>query len=153
MRHATITRFIVLIFLCLGVTCTTAMAQQGMEAEILTLINKHRAKKGLSPLQYNAAIAQASEKHSRNMASGRIPMGHSGFDERTDRLIKDIKGADAAAENVAYGAKTAERVVEMWLDSKGHRKNIEGNYNLTGIGVVRNRKGVLYYTQIFIHKK
>ena len=47
----------------------------------------------------------------------------------------------------------AKQVVNMWLNSDGHRKNIEGNYNLTGIGVVKGKDGALYFTQIFVNKK
>ncbi len=36
-----------------------------------------------------------------------------------------------------------------WLRSPGHRENIEGAYDLTGIGVARSRQGVYYFTQLF----
>jgi uncharacterized protein YkwD len=32
----------------------------------------------------------------------------------------------------------------------GHRKNIEGPYEVTGIGVARNAQGEVYFTQIFV---
>ena len=63
-----------------------------------------------------------------------------------------MKGT-SGAENVAYGAETAEEVVRMWLKSPGHKKNIEGKYNYTGIGIARGRNGQLYYTQLFILAK
>lgn len=124
-----------------------------IEKEIHALVNKYRAKKGLSPLETNSTISSAAASHSRNMASKRIPMGHSGFDSRMNKLMKQIKGSNACAENVAYGAQTAEKVVDMWINSKGHRKNILGDYNTTGIGVTKDKKGTLYFTQIFIRRK
>lgn len=130
-----------------------AQSENKIEKEIFELVNEHRVKKGLPALEMNATIAAAAAKHSRNMASKRVSPGHSGFDDRMDKLLQQIKGSNATAENVAFGARTAQRVVDMWLDSKGHRKNIEGNYNLTGIGVSRSKDGTLYYTQIFIRKK
>ena len=30
---------------------------------------------------------------------------------------------------------------------------LEGNYNLTGVGIKKNSKGVLFYTQIFLYQK
>jgi uncharacterized protein YkwD len=152
-KGAIVIRLIFLTVLGLAISIYHAGAQSaGMEREILRLVNKHRAKKGLSALENHGSIAAAADKHSRSMASRRT-MSHAGFDGRTDKLLKSINGANAAAENVAYGSKTAEAVVNMWLNSKGHRKNIEGNFNLTGIGIARSRDGVLYYTQIFINKK
>jgi uncharacterized protein YkwD len=41
----------------------------------------------------------------------------------------------------------------MWINSPGHRENIEGDYNLSGIGIYKNRNGVLYFTHIFIKRK
>lgn len=121
-----------------------------MEGEIVRLVNQYRAKKNLPALQTNGAIAAAAQKHSNNMAARRVGFGHGGFDNRIDKLLHGIKGAYAGAENVAYGSKTAEDVVRLWINSPGHRKNIKGKYNLTGIGVARGKNGTLYFTQIFI---
>ena len=57
------------------------------------------------------------------------------------------------AENVGYNmgySDPAGRVVERWLNSPGHKKNIEGNYNLTGIGVIQADQVTYYFTQIFV---
>ena len=40
-----------------------------------------------------------------------------------------------------------------WLNSPGHRKNIEGDFTHIGIGVVKNDAGVYYFTQIFLKKR
>jgi uncharacterized protein YkwD len=58
----------------------------------------------------------------------------------------------ASAENVAYGQLSAQAVVKGWINSAPHRKNMEGNYTLTGIGLYKDRKGVIYFTQIFLRK-
>jgi uncharacterized protein YkwD len=50
---------------------------------------------------------------------------------------------------VASGQMTAREVVNGWLKSPGHKKNIEGNFVLTGIGYARSKKGDIYFTQIF----
>lgn len=145
---------ILMVLVAIGITLTSnAYASDGMEKEILELVNKYRQKKKLPPLEYDKSIAKAAEKHSENMADKRVSFGHGGFDDRIDKLLANIKGANAAAENVAYGSKTAEDVVDMWLNSKGHKKNIEGNFNMTGIGIARDKSGRLYYTQIFINRK
>jgi uncharacterized protein YkwD len=56
----------------------------------------------------------------------------------------------AGAENVAYGADDATEAVELWLRSAGHKKNIRGNFTHTGISVVRDSDGRLYFTQLFV---
>jgi uncharacterized protein YkwD len=144
-------RTIVVLLACL--LAGVGAFAQGMEEDILELVNKHRRSKGLAKLEMNSLINKEAEKHSRRMATGHVSFGHGGFDDRLDRLMKQIKGANAGAENVAYGSRTAEAVVNMWLNSAGHRKNIEGNYNLTGIGVIKGKDGTTYYTQIFIRQR
>lgn len=126
---------------------------QSMEEDILDLVNKHRKKRGLEKLEMVDAITAEAEKHSRNMATGHAAFGHGGFDDRLSRLMRKLPGSNGGAENVAYGARTAEQVVDMWLNSPGHRKNIEGNYNLTGIGAIKGKDGTSYYTQIFIRRR
>jgi uncharacterized protein YkwD len=86
------------------------------------------------------------------MATKKIPFSHDGYDERMDGISRQLKNVSATAENVAYGPTTAKDVVDMWLHSPGHKKNIEGNYNLTGIAVEKGTDGGTYYTQIFVYK-
>ena len=126
-----------------------ATMASGLEDDILALINNHRRAKGLSALQTNGAITLEARKHTMSMATNRIAFGHGGFNIRNRIILAKVPGATAVAENVAYGSKTAKEVVNGWLNSPGHRKNIEGNYKLTGIGVARDKNAVLYFTQIF----
>ncbi len=121
-----------------------------MEKDILSYVNNYRTKHHLSPLTMNEKIAQEARNHSEEMALHKIPFGHQDFDKRIQRLFKKITPSHGGAENVAYAYKNAEDVVKNWLTSSGHRHNIEGSYNLTGIGVVRDSKGKIYFTQIFL---
>lgn len=129
-----------------------AVSTSSMESSILALINAHRRSRGLPDLQNNDAIRQQSLQHSANMATGKTAFGHNGFEQRVKNFSASVGFVTASAENVAYGSRSARQVVDGWLNSAGHRKNIEGNYNLTGIGVYADRKGVLYFTQLFARK-
>jgi uncharacterized protein YkwD len=121
-----------------------------IEKGILENINAYRRSRGLSQLQMIDAANQQAEIHSRNMATGKTAFGHDGFSQRVTNVSNTIGRVSAAAENVAYGSETAREVVDGWLKSAPHKKNIEGNYNLTGIGVYANNRGVLYFTQLFL---
>lgn len=120
-----------------------------IEIEILQLINEHRATLNLSPLAFHAPIQEVSYQHSNNMARGSVPFGHNGFSERANNLVQLLNGS-AASENVAMGQRSAKEVVQSWLNSTQHRKNIEGNFNLTGISVVKDKNGERVFTQLFI---
>ena len=117
---------------------------------ILYYVNQYRIKHHLAPLKMMNVISQEAAIHSRDMASHAMSFGHDGFNGRIKRLYQKIKDCNGAAENVAYYKVDAKKLVEQWVASRGHRQNIEGNYNLTGIGIAYSKKGWAYYTQIFI---
>jgi len=121
-----------------------------MSSQILRYVNEHRRSIGLQPLQANSFISSVALEHSRNMLSGKTPFGHEGFQGRIDRIRKHMGPLHVAAENVASGPMDAREVVDGWLHSPGHRRNIEGDFKLTGIGLARKSNGMIYFTQIFI---
>lgn len=128
---------------------STATIAPGLEDQILVLINQYRQKKGLAALTANPVIEVEARRHTVSMASKKTPFGHDGFSYRSKVITTKITGISATAENVAYGSRSAEEVVNGWINSPGHRKNIEGKFRLTGIGVARDSKSTLYFTQIF----
>lgn len=121
-----------------------------LEQEILDEVNTYRTEKGLSELQPVAEISVEAESHSNYMKEqGEI--SHDNFGARYTDLVNSI-GAKAVGENVAYGYRTAGSVVNAWLNSDGHRQNIEGNYTHFGVAVVTDANGKNYYTNIFVRK-
>ncbi|WP_295123188.1 CAP domain-containing protein [uncultured Chitinophaga sp.] len=131
-------------------TATTA-PKGNMEEDILFYVNKYRKSKNLGPLELSETVSQQAREHSKNMAKGRTGFGHQGFEERVDDISKKMGTVRAAAENVAYGNLDAQAVVKGWINSPGHRKNLEGNYNLIGIGTA-DKGNITFFTQIFINK-
>jgi len=128
-----------------------ATVNGNMEEDILYYVNKYRKSKGLGPLELSETVSVQAREHSRDMAKGRTGFGHEGFEERVDDISKKMGRVKAAAENVAYGTLDAEGVVKGWINSPGHRKNLEGNYNLIGIGTA-DKGRITFFTQIFISK-
>lgn len=133
----------------------SAPSTTAVEQATFTKINQYRASKGLPPLTTNAKITEQARAHSQAMASGRVPFSHNGFDQRV-KAIATVVAYSGAAENVAYNqgyTDPASQAVQGWIKSTGHRTNIEGRYDLTGIGVAKNAKGEYYFTQIFIRRR
>lgn len=119
-----------------------------MDTEILQFVNEDRKQHDLRMLQMNSIESSLALKHSEDMAKGRVKFGHEGFNGRAKIIQKELGGIEIG-ENVASGNMTAREVVDGWLNSPGHKKNIEGNFVLTGIGYARDKKGDIYFTQIF----
>lgn len=150
-------KYLKFLFMALCLTyAAPAFAQEdeyaNMREEVLHYVNEYRVKKGLPALAMNDTISEAALKHSKYMGNKTIRINHDGFEDRMHGLMKLLKPANGAAENVANGQRDAREVVNMWIASPGHRENIEGNYHLSGIGIYKNRNGVLYFTHIFIKK-
>lgn len=122
-----------------------------MQKQILYYINQHRAAIGLQHLKLMDAANKEAFNHSKKMATRKTPFGHEGFEERIKRISQREGVMGSAAENVAYGRLTAQEVVKGWLNSPGHKKNIEGNYTYTGIGFAKDPTGVIFFTQIFLN--
>lgn len=143
-----------LLFFIVAVSVTSVNAQRTrltdaeLAQEVHKLINEYRVGEGLPALKYDATVAAEALTHSRNMANKSVAFGHDGFEERSERLSKKLSGVGATAENVAYVGRDAERVVKMWLNSAGHKKNIIGNYNYTGIGIAESKDGTVYYRAV-----
>ncbi len=125
-----------------------------IEKQAFDLVNAHRKRIGLEPLVNKDYIAEQARLHSKDMADGKVEFGHDGANARLDNISKSLKEMRAGGENVFYCTDNYDNLagtaVDAWLKSPGHRENIEGDYNLSGMGVVRAANGDYYFTQIFV---
>ncbi|WP_298550301.1 CAP domain-containing protein [uncultured Algibacter sp.] len=119
--------------------------------EILQIVNDHRLSIGENTLEINTLATNLANEHTEYMIA-QNDISHDDFNQRSDRLI-DEENASRTGENVAYGQRSASAVMEAWLNSSGHRKNIERDFTHIGIGVIKNDAGVYYFTQIFLKKR
>jgi uncharacterized protein YkwD len=84
--------------------------------ETATTLNGFRASHGLSQLRTDGTLAALASKHAADMAR-RDSLDHDGF-----MTHRGPRGA--RAENVAYGCKESACVIQQWVNSSGHRKNM-----------------------------
>ena len=141
----------------LGLTGVTYATERigDLEHYIHGLVNDHRGSLGLTPFAFSPEIAAIARRHSQNMAAGRVEYGHGGIESRRHAVRSFIR-QKGNAENVhtirnhPSPAVIGQEAVADWLDSPGHRRHIEGDYHLTGIGVARAADGRYYLTQFFV---
>ena len=122
-------------------------SSNNIEAEVHRFVNLHRTGMGLPALEWNETIANECRQHSQEMVNAHT-INHDGFNERINKIGETISWS-WAGENVAYNY-SAQGAVTAWLNSPGHKSNIESNSNLTGVGVAFDEDSVMYFTQIFI---
>ena len=112
--------------------------------EVLSLVNKERAKKGLRPLTMDTQLLEAAMQRA---AENAVMFGHTRPDGSSWSTIFDLS---TGGENVAYGQKTASQVMNVWMNSEGHRSNIlTADYNSVGIGCFYQPGGQIYWVQLF----
>ena len=128
-----------------------ALSYTNIEYEIINLINDHRASINLQKLDvYNIVSSEAITLTDYMVQTGDV--SHANFGVRHQNLVT-YASAKSVAENVAYGYSSAEAVVNAWLNSDGHRHNIESaSFTDFGISTKRNNEGKYYFTNIFIKK-
>ncbi len=144
-RHISFTYSLVLFF-----SISSPIPEQGLTEDTLKYTNQFRKSKGLPALIMRDDLNAVARRHSETMARGRSGFGHAGYNQRELQVRKLIKPFNAMAENVAYGVSSGKQVVDLWKHSSGHRRNMLGNYTYVGIGTARDKRGVIYYTQIFV---
>jgi uncharacterized protein YkwD len=129
-------------------------SQPAFAAEVVQLVNAHRASRGLAPLAVSASLTRAADWKARHMAAYRY-LAHNDPAPpvaRTvgQRLAACGYGGKTYGENVAYGFPTAAGVVSAWLRSAGHRANIESrSFGTIGVGVATAANGSVYWAQNF----
>ena len=93
------------------------------EAEVVRLVNAERAKYGLAALTQDDGaqnVAHVRAKEIVQSFSHTRPDGRSCFTASSDQGVT----YRSAGENIAYGYATPAQVVNGWMNSEGHRKNI-----------------------------
>lgn len=123
-------------------------------SQFMTLINNHRKSIGLKTLVLNLDLVDIVTDHSEDMATGAVPFGHTGFSTRCTNSRAVLGGGNWCGENVAMGQKTPQAAFSSWMNSPGHRANIEqSRATHTGFGYAKSSGGAYYWTQIFIEYK
>jgi uncharacterized protein YkwD len=123
-----------------------------IERQVHERVNAHRSLLGLAPLQHDPVLASLARDHSEWMARGERPFGHDGFDDRV-RAAHEARALGAVSENVASNNYPSNQVaglaVRGWVKSSGHRRNIEGRFDMAGVGVARGSAGDYFITQLY----
>lgn len=130
-----------------GTVKASSQAQQ-----VTSLVNKERAAAGLNALTLDAALSKVAQAKAEDMAkngyfSHTSPTYGSPFDMMKSFGIK----YSAAGENIAKGQKSADSVMNAWMNSSGHKANILGSsYEKIGVGYTTDAQGNTYWVQMFI---
>lgn len=132
------------------ITLEVAPEAKIIEIEILELINDYRIGLNLTPLNNLNIIKSVAYTHTEYMLESN-DVSHANFYQRSLALTENASAINVG-ENVAYGFSNAQSVVNAWINSDGHRANIEGDFNYFDVSAEQNAQGKWYFTNMFIKK-
>ena len=112
--------------------------------------NKERAKAGLPPLKLASKLEEAAKVHAKDMAEHQT-MTHDGSDGSTSRqrIVNTGYHMLSTGENVAVGYDGVASVIQGWMESPPHKKNILGDFSEIGAAMVVGKDDKPYWCADF----
>ncbi|WP_377520524.1 CAP domain-containing protein [Priestia megaterium] len=122
------------------------------EQKVVDLVNQEREKQGLKSLTLNKRLSDVARTKSKDMMDkGYFDHNSPTYGSPFDMMKQFGIEYTTAGENIAKGQQSPEDVMNAWMNSDGHRKNIL-NPDFTEIGVGYVKGDTTYWTQQFIGK-
>lgn len=110
--------------------------------EVLDIVNEERKKQGAGPLKMDESLLESAMQRATEIS---IFFAH----ERTDGTECFTVNDKMRGENIAAGSTTSTHVMELWMNSPGHRTNLlSQRWESVGIGCFCVN-GMYYWTQCF----
>lgn len=132
-------------------TTVTTKVSPDTEQYMLDLINAERQKNGVPPLSFDSQLTKLARIRAKELAEKYDPT-HLRPDGRDWVTIFNEEGGYSfgfAGENIAYGQRTVDEVMNSWYNSAGHYSNmVNSNYKHVGIAW-SEKNGVRYWEQLF----
>ena len=112
--------------------------------DLLREHNMQRRDHHMKELYCDRDLENAAQKWAEHMCS-RNRLYHGSL-----RSKVNLEQWDTVGENIAWGQRDAREVVDSWMDSPGHRRNIlNRDFYHVGFGVAYDRDGRPYWCAIF----
>lgn len=127
-------------------------AESSLEILVLSAVNEQRRIHRLPELAWDPDMASIARRNSVAMAAGEQPFEHLGYAER-ERVVKRLVPIRRFGENLGSVEDPRDgwaiKMVEFWMASPSHRKNVLGCFDRSGVGAARDEAGGYWITQLF----
>ncbi|MGC6173860.1 CAP domain-containing protein [Lacrimispora sp. 38-1] len=134
-----------------GSTNSGSTTNKTYTQQVVDLVNAERAKAGLAPLTIDANVEKAANVRANEIQTSfeHVRPNGSSFSTAIKEQNVNFRGA---GENIAWGQKTPQEVMNAWMNSAGHRANIlNKSFTHIGVGNVQNGAGTQYWVQLFTY--
>ena len=124
---------------------STQLSEEQFEDQVIELVNQERAKRGISPLKKDDEMMDTADVRAAELE---VLFSH----DRPDGSDSDTAYPDGVGyrgENIAMGQRTPAQVMNSWMNSPGHKRNIlDPNYTVIGVGYSK-KNGTPHWVQNF----
>lgn len=96
---------------------------RAFETELIQEINKHRKSLNLSELVLADYISHKCLEHNKYMHT-QGKSSHDNFQDRAEKIKYNLD-CSVVGENVAFNFSTPKATLYAWLQSPGHKKNLD----------------------------
>lgn len=131
---------------------TQSIDYENLRIAVWNQVNTERTAAGVTPLLYNMQLEKTAQEHAQAMME-QNDIFHTNPETGTtvfDRCKTYYYDQRDIGENVAMGQRNATEVMNSWMNSESHKKNIlHAGYREIGIGVAQDKDGKLFWVQVF----
>jgi uncharacterized protein YkwD len=122
-----------------------------VQQQVLDLVNRNRRRSGCGPLVLDRRLGLAAQAHAADMARQRYFAHDSRNGEDAGQRVRDEGYSwQRYGENIARGPGSSSAVVNGWMRSPGHRRNIlDCRLREMGLGLAYDRRHRPYWVQDF----
>ncbi len=121
----------------------------GASASGATYLTAIRSENGLPPLVADSKLERAAAQQAGYMASAADMDHRTGWGKGFSQRMRANDIAGPAAENVAYGAMSPQKLFSMWMNSSGHRRNmLDPRFGRYGLASADDGQGRRYWALV-----
>jgi uncharacterized protein YkwD len=109
--------------------------------QLVTLANRKRAAAGVGRLTASAALARSAQQYAKKLAADG-DFSHADGSQLSDRVRSAGFTYRVVGENLALGQRSPAAVIQDWMHSAGHRRNLlDADFTEVGAGVATRSDG------------
>ncbi|MDP5362294.1 MAG: CAP domain-containing protein [Paracoccaceae bacterium] len=124
-------------------TCVTPANVNALATEIAAGVNASRRANGQAPLRFSPTLGRAAMGHACDMLVNNF-FDHRGSDGSSSQVRVQKAGYNdcIVAENIAWGYPRSEQIIDGWMNSPGHRRNmLHPRIEEFGVGITQGPRG------------
>jgi hypothetical protein len=121
------------------------------ERGIHDAINKHRVDVGKDKMVLSFIMEDNAKNYSTKMANGTVPVGYEGIITELETLQSNLAATGRGVWVATCAYENVDSVMKVVLSNAEVKATIEGNFNQSAVGAVKDENGIFYITHLLLY--